>query len=124
MYKYVDFYVWVSDLEMRLITIHIPESYLEQMDLLVLHEEFPSRGQLIRYAVRQFFRNLYLDNNSLQRILSSKSISDENIPILLKFLSRKDEPLFEMYFRNRPEILNQFLEKCVISLDEEFSLLL
>jgi len=92
MYKYVDFYVWVSDLEMRLITIHIPESYLEQMDLLVLHEEFPSRGQLI--------------------------------PILLKFLSRKDEPLFEMYFRNRPEILNQFLEKCVISLDEEFSLLL
>jgi len=39
---------------MRVVTIHIPEPYLEALDELVKRREFPNRAEAIRYAIRRF----------------------------------------------------------------------
>jgi len=37
---------------MKLITIHLPESYVEGLDELVKQRRYPSRSEAIRVAVR------------------------------------------------------------------------
>ena len=39
---------------MKVITIHVPEPYVEALDELVRRKEFPNRAEAIRYAIRQF----------------------------------------------------------------------
>ena len=37
---------------MKLITVHLPESYVEGLDELVKRKRYPSRSEAIRVAVR------------------------------------------------------------------------
>jgi len=39
---------------MKIVTVHIPEAYVEALDELVKRREFPNRAEAIRYAIRQF----------------------------------------------------------------------
>ena len=39
---------------MRVVTVHIPEPYVEALDELVRRREFPNRAEAIRYAIRRF----------------------------------------------------------------------
>ena len=42
---------------MKLLTVYIPESYIETLDLLVGEEIFPNRSEAIRVAIRDLIRN-------------------------------------------------------------------
>ena len=52
---------------MKMITVHIPERYLEALETLVDHGHFPSRSEAIRVAIRDLIRNeLELQNNKTE----------------------------------------------------------
>ena len=42
---------------MRMLTVFIPESYIETLDILVSEEIFPNRSEAIRVAIRDLIRN-------------------------------------------------------------------
>ena len=39
-----------------MLTVYIPESYIETLDLLVLEERFPNRSEAIRTAIRDLIK--------------------------------------------------------------------
>ena len=41
---------------MKMLTVYIPESYIEGLDLLVIEERFPNRSEAIRTAIRDLIR--------------------------------------------------------------------
>ncbi len=41
---------------MKLITVHIPEKFLEALDALVAEGRYPNRSEIIRIAIRDFLR--------------------------------------------------------------------
>ena len=53
---------------MRMLSVFIPESYIESLDILVVDELFPNRSEAIRTAIRDLIRNeLILKNTIAQR---------------------------------------------------------
>ncbi|MHA1369232.1 MAG: ribbon-helix-helix domain-containing protein [Promethearchaeota archaeon] len=42
---------------MHLITVHLPEAYLEGLDSLVSERIYPNRSEAIRVAVRDLLKN-------------------------------------------------------------------
>lgn len=42
---------------MHLITVHLPEAYLEGLDSLVSEKIYPNRSEAIRVAVRDLLKN-------------------------------------------------------------------
>ena len=42
--------------EMKVVTVHLPEPYLEAIDELVRKKLYPNRAEAIRMAVRDFIR--------------------------------------------------------------------
>ena len=42
--------------EMKVVTVHLPEAYLEAIDELVRRKRYPNRAEAIRMAVRDFIR--------------------------------------------------------------------
>ncbi|MHA1871682.1 MAG: ribbon-helix-helix domain-containing protein [Promethearchaeota archaeon] len=42
---------------MKLITVHIPEAYLNAIDQLVAAEAYPNRSETIRVAIRDLLKN-------------------------------------------------------------------
>jgi len=42
---------------MKMLTVFIPEKYLEILDMLVLEERFPNRSEAIRSGIRDLIRN-------------------------------------------------------------------
>ena len=42
---------------MRMLTVFIPESYIETLNILVSEEIFPNRSEAIRVAIRDLIRN-------------------------------------------------------------------
>jgi len=51
-------------LEMRIITVKIPESYLEGLEELVNTGRYSSRSEAIRAAIRELLRRELWDNHS------------------------------------------------------------
>lgn len=41
---------------MRVVTVHLPEAYLEAIDELVKRRLYPNRAEAIRMAVRDFIK--------------------------------------------------------------------
>mgnify|MGYP000067655867 CR=1 FL=1 len=41
---------------MKLITVHIPEKFLEAIDTLIAEGKYPNRSEIIRIAIRDFLR--------------------------------------------------------------------
>lgn len=51
-----------------MLSVFIPESYIESLDILVVDELFPNRSEAIRTAIRDLIRNeLILKNTIAQR---------------------------------------------------------
>ncbi|MGQ4893093.1 MAG: ribbon-helix-helix domain-containing protein [Candidatus Njordarchaeia archaeon] len=42
---------------MKLITVHIPEKFLEALDSLVADGKYPNRSEIIRIAIRDFLKD-------------------------------------------------------------------
>ena len=61
---------------MKMITVYIPEAYLESLDLLVIEERFPNRSEAIRTAIRDLIRDemLLKDLTKLKKKEISKKI--------------------------------------------------
>lgn len=50
---------------MKLITIHLPESYLRDIDILVSERYYPNRAEAIRAAIRDMLATeLWMRKNS------------------------------------------------------------
>ena len=42
---------------MKLITLYVPESYIESLDQLVKHKFYPNRSEAIRFAIRDLINS-------------------------------------------------------------------
>jgi len=47
----------MEEILMKLITVHIPEAYLEAIDQLVAEDIYPNRSEVIRIAIRDLLKN-------------------------------------------------------------------
>ena len=84
---------------MKIVTVNIPESYLESIKKLVGDDGlYPSRSELIRVAVREFLiRELKMANNMAKyKEEKVEEIDDENyVRVPVERLNEKDEPIRE-----------------------------
>ncbi|MFW9900485.1 MAG: ribbon-helix-helix domain-containing protein [Candidatus Thorarchaeota archaeon] len=84
---------------MKIVTVNIPESYLDSIQKLVGENGlYPSRSELIRVAVRDFLlRELKLaDNMARYNETEIEDFDDENyVRVPIERLNDKDEPVRE-----------------------------
>ncbi|MCF2141711.1 MAG: ribbon-helix-helix domain-containing protein [Candidatus Lokiarchaeota archaeon] len=52
---------------MKMLTVFVPEKYIESLDLLVVEEFFPNRSEAIRTAIRDLIRNELILKEELPR---------------------------------------------------------
>ncbi|MBY8982253.1 MAG: type II toxin-antitoxin system ParD family antitoxin [Candidatus Lokiarchaeota archaeon] len=52
---------------MRLISVNLPESYLEVLEILVADGKFPNRSEAIRVGIRDLIKTEYLIEEKIQR---------------------------------------------------------
>lgn len=57
---------------MKMLTVFIPESYIEFLDLLVVNERFPSRSEAIRSAIRDLVKQEFL----FTKVIQNSAIED------------------------------------------------
>ena len=50
-----------------MLTVFIPESYIETLDILVAEEFFPNRSEAIRSAIRDLIRNELLLKDAIAK---------------------------------------------------------
>jgi len=54
---------------MKLITVHIPEKFLEALDSLVAEGRYPNRSEIIRIAIRDFLKDeIWRTSNSKRSV--------------------------------------------------------
>ena len=84
---------------MKIVTVNIPESYLDSIEKLVGENGlYPSRSELIRVAVRDFLlRELKLaDNIARYKETEMEDFDNENyVRVPIERLNEKDEPVRE-----------------------------
>ncbi len=84
---------------MKIVTVNIPESFLDSIQKLVgEHGLYPSRSELIRVAVRDFLlRELKMaDNMAKYKETEVENFDDENfVRVPVERLNEKDEPVRE-----------------------------
>lgn len=84
---------------MKIVTVNIPESYLDSIEKLVGHNGlYPSRSELIRVAVRDFLlRELKMANDMVKyNEAEIEEFDDENyVRVPVERLNEKDEPIRE-----------------------------
>jgi antitoxin ParD1/3/4 len=68
-----------SDKKMKMLTVFIPEKYLEYLDLMVLEDCFPNRSEAIRIAIRDLIRNEKILKNIIDK-KKEKQFVEESIP--------------------------------------------
>ncbi|MHA1721179.1 MAG: ribbon-helix-helix domain-containing protein [Promethearchaeota archaeon] len=56
-----------------MLTVFIPESYIETLDILVSEEIFPNRSEAIRVAIRDLIRNELLLKDVITKRKSEKA---------------------------------------------------
>ncbi|MBD3196610.1 MAG: ribbon-helix-helix protein, CopG family [Candidatus Lokiarchaeota archaeon] len=52
---------------MKLISVNIPSSYLEVLELLVADGKFPNRSEAIRVSIRDLIKTEYLIDEKIQK---------------------------------------------------------
>jgi len=57
---------------MRMLSVFIPESYIESLDFLVAEEIFPNRSEAIRSAIRDLIRNEILLKDTIAKRKNKK----------------------------------------------------
>jgi Arc/MetJ-type ribon-helix-helix transcriptional regulator len=68
---------------MKMLTVFIPERYLEILDMLVLEERFPNRSEAIRNGIRDLIRNELIlkkivDKQKEKQLFETQSNFSEN----------------------------------------------
>lgn len=64
-------------MNMKLISVNIPESYLKVLEILVVDGKFPNRSEAIRVAIRDLIKTEYLIEESINRNLSPSLMESE-----------------------------------------------
>ena len=66
---------------MKMLTVYIPEKYLETLDLLVYEKLFPNRSEAIRTAIRDLIQKeiLFKEISKKRRSSSTTRVSNENV---------------------------------------------
>lgn len=64
---------------MKMLTVFIPEKYLEYLDLMVLDDSFPNRSEAIRIAIRDLIRNEMILKNIIDK-KKEKQLLEESVP--------------------------------------------
>ena len=62
---------------MKLISVNLPESYLEVLEVLVLKGKFPNRSEAIRVGIRDLIRTEYLIEESVNKRNAPNLIESE-----------------------------------------------
>ena len=64
---------------MKMLTVYIPEKYLETLDLLVYEKLFPNRSEAIRTAIRDLIQKeiLFKEISKKRRDSLEKNLSQE-----------------------------------------------
>lgn len=68
-----------SNTKMKMLTVFIPEKYLEYLDLMVLDDSFPNRSEAIRIAIRDLIRNEMILKNIIDK-KKEKQLLEESVP--------------------------------------------
>ncbi len=55
-----------------MLTVYIPESYIETLDLLVVEDRFPNRSEAIRTAIRDLIKNEILLKEETLKLQAKK----------------------------------------------------
>ena len=65
---------------MKMLTVYIPEKYLETLDLLVYEKLFPNRSEAIRTAIRDLIQKeiLFKEISKKRSTSFEKQVSREN----------------------------------------------
>lgn len=69
---------------MKMLTVFIPESYIEFLDRLVVNERFPSRSEAIRTAIRDLIKEEFLfskvmENSTIEEMRTTFTKQDIGI---------------------------------------------
>ncbi|TXT54969.1 MAG: hypothetical protein BAJALOKI1v1_2110002 [Promethearchaeota archaeon] len=57
---------------MKLISVNLPESYLEVLELLVSEGKFPNRSEAIRMGIRDLIKTEYLIEEKIKKKYEEK----------------------------------------------------
>jgi antitoxin ParD1/3/4 len=57
---------------MKLISLNLPESYLEALEILVSEERFPNRSEAIRVGIRDLIKTEFLLEKSIEKNLEKE----------------------------------------------------
>ena len=57
---------------MKLISVNLPESYLEVLELLVSEGKFPNRSEAIRMGIRDLIKTEYLIEEKIRKKYEEK----------------------------------------------------
>ena len=61
-------------IKIKLISVNLPESYLELLEVLVTEGKFPNRSEAIRVGIRDLIKTEYLIEKSVNRNTSPSEI--------------------------------------------------
>ena len=61
-----------------MLSVFIPESYIESLDILVADEIFPNRSEAIRSAIRDLIRNEILLKDSIAKRKNKKEFENQS----------------------------------------------
>ena len=61
----------------KLISVNLPESYLKVLEILVVEGKFPNRSEAIRVGIRDLIRTEYLIEESVKRNMSPSLIQSD-----------------------------------------------
>jgi len=54
-------------MRMKLVTVHLPEKFLEALDALVAEGRYPNRSEIIRIAIREFLREEFWGTRKIKK---------------------------------------------------------
>jgi Arc/MetJ-type ribon-helix-helix transcriptional regulator len=64
-------------INIKLISVNLPESYLKVLEILVAESKFPNRSEAIRVAIRDLIKTEFLIEESIERNVSPTLIESE-----------------------------------------------
>ena len=66
-------------INIKLISVNLPESYLRVLEVLVSEGKFPNRSEAIRVGIRDLIKTEYLIEESVKRNLNSNLIDVNDV---------------------------------------------
>ena len=64
-------------IQIKLISVNLPEAYIKVLELLVAEGKFPNRSEAIRVGIRDLIKTEYLIEESVQKNISPRIIEPQ-----------------------------------------------